>query len=163
MAFNEPHYCKWCGEWKPLAHQCLFYESDLPGKNIQPKPWKPFAPPSPTISSGIFPTKPPVLDEKKLELVLKKDEEAPLSDEIRKKCDEICELLLEKNRKYGNSATKPVRVFSKAATDEQLRVRLDDKLSRIVSGQPDDEEEVLLDFIGYMILLLIQMEEKTDE
>ena len=32
-------------------------------------------------------------------------------------------------------------------------VRLDDKLSRLQSGQCDDDEDVILDIIGYLILL----------
>ena len=46
-------------------------------------------------------------------------------------CDEIKEMLLAKNRRYGNSALEPVRIFSKASAYEQILVRLDDKLSQI--------------------------------
>jgi len=67
-------------------------------------------------------------------------------------CDEIKEILLDKNRKYGDSAIHPMRIFSKSPVNEQLNVRLDDKLSRIISGQDDDEEDVELDLIGYLIL-----------
>ena len=35
--------------------------------------------------------------------------------EIRKVCDDIAELLITKNRKYGNSALCPTRIFSKAS------------------------------------------------
>ena len=37
-------------------------------------------------------------------------------------CDDIKELLINKNRKYGNSALKPCRVFSKSSAVEQLLV-----------------------------------------
>lgn len=67
-------------------------------------------------------------------------------------CDEIKDLLISKNRKYGNSALEPVRVFSKCSTIEQLNVRLDDKLSRILSSQEDEDEDVELDLVGYLIL-----------
>jgi hypothetical protein len=79
--------------------------------------------------------------------------------------DEIEEFLLEKNRKYGNSALEPVRVMSKAATDEQIRVRIDDKLSRLQSGQLDDDEDVILDLIGYFILLIVhkRIEEEKEK
>lgn len=63
--------------------------------------------------------------------------------------------LLEKNRKYGNSALEPARVFSKAGPIEQLLVRIDDKISRIQSGQADDNEDAVRDLIGYLVLLRI--------
>ena len=75
--------------------------------------------------------------------------------EIAAFCDEVKELLLEKNRKYGDSALNPVRIFSKASTVEQLYVRLDDKLSRIRNMQADDDEDVILDAIGYLVLLKV--------
>lgn len=61
-------------------------------------------------------------------------------------------MLLEKNRKYGNSALEPMRVFSKASPLEQIAVRMDDKLSRIKSAQGDDLEDAKLDLVGYLIL-----------
>ena len=67
-------------------------------------------------------------------------------------CEEVKELLLSKNRKYGNSALEPVRIFSKASASEAILVRMDDKLSRIVSGQADDNEDAFLDLLGYLIL-----------
>jgi hypothetical protein len=79
----------------------------------------------------------------------------PLSqtqDMIREECNGVRELLLEKNRKYGDSAINPVRIFSKADPVEQINVRIDDKLSRIKSAQDDDTEDPELDLIGYLIL-----------
>lgn len=67
-------------------------------------------------------------------------------------CDEIRDTLLDKNRKYGNSALEPLRIFSRASAIEQLNVRADDKLSRIASAQDDDTEDPELDLIGYLIL-----------
>ena len=81
---------------------------------------------------------------------------------IIKKCDEIKELLLEKNRKYGNSALEPIRIFSKADSIEQIKVRIDDKLNRLLSGQMDEDEDVCLDLIGYLILLMIAKESKVN-
>lgn len=67
-------------------------------------------------------------------------------------CDDLKAMLLEKNRQYGNSALEPVRIFSKASPVEQLGVRMDDKLSRIRSGQPDDTEDARWDLAGYLVL-----------
>ena len=73
--------------------------------------------------------------------------------EILNQVKEIGTFLIEKNRKYGNSAIQPTRIFSKASDEEQIMVRLDDKLSRLQSGQCDDDEDVILDIIGYLIIL----------
>ena len=72
--------------------------------------------------------------------------------EIVEECNAIAEMLCEKNRKYGDSALNPVRVFSRCDALEQINVRLDDKLSRLRSGQGDDTEDAELDLIGYLIL-----------
>ena len=68
--------------------------------------------------------------------------------------DEVGRMLVAKNQAYGNSALNPVRVFSKADAAEQLRVRIDDKLSRLARGKSAGEDTVL-DLIGYLILLRI--------
>lgn len=70
-------------------------------------------------------------------------------------CDSIKEMLLNKNRKYGNSALAPVRVFSRSDSVEQIKVRIDDKLSRYSNMQNDEDEDVIDDLIGYLILLKI--------
>lgn len=67
-------------------------------------------------------------------------------------------MLIEKNRKYGDSALNPARIFSKASNIEQLKVRLDDKLNRIKNAQDDEDEDVIADLIGYLVLLTIARE-----
>jgi len=64
----------------------------------------------------------------------------------------VKEMLISKNRKYGNSALEPIRVFSKASNIEQINVRIDDKLSRLVSSQSDEDEDVDFDLIGYLLI-----------
>jgi len=73
---------------------------------------------------------------------------------IRAECDFIANMLAEKNRNYGDSALNPVRIMSQADPVEQIRVRIDDKLSRIKRGK-SASEDVVLDLIGYLILLRI--------
>jgi len=75
--------------------------------------------------------------------------------EIQYACEEIEKMLIEKNRKYGNSALDPARIFSKANPEEQLKVRIDDKISRMQQGETDDDEDVVDDLIGYLILLKV--------
>ena len=80
-------------------------------------------------------------------------------------CDDINELLINKNRKYGNSALKPCRVFSKSSPVEQLLVRIDDKLNRIMQGAGllAEDEDVVNDLIGYLILLKIGMNDEKNK
>ena len=78
-------------------------------------------------------------------------------------CNEVKELLLEKNKKYGDSALNPSRIFSKANAVEQLLVRIDDKLSRIKSGAGllANDEDVIMDLIGYLVLLKIALKRES--
>ena len=70
--------------------------------------------------------------------------------------DEIRDLLISKNLKYGNSALEPLGVFSQLSAKEGLLVRIDDKLKRIKNGSLErDDEDVVNDLIGYLILLKI--------
>lgn len=82
-------------------------------------------------------------------------------------CEYIKDMLLEKNRKYGDSALNPVRIFSKASTLEQLKVRMDDKLSRLRNAQDDEDEDPTTDLIGYLVLykvaLMQERRRKTGE
>src|SRR5690606_25952592 len=66
--------------------------------------------------------------------------------------EEIRAMLLAKNQAYGDSALNPVRVFSQASSAEQIRVRIDDKISRLVRGQAAGEDTAA-DLLGYLILL----------
>ena len=77
---------------------------------------------------------------------------------IAQVCDDIKDLLLQKNAKYGDSALNPVRVMSQASPVEQILVRIDDKLSRIKQGNIlEDDEDVVSDLIGYFVLLKIAL------
>jgi hypothetical protein len=70
--------------------------------------------------------------------------------------DEIRDLLIAKNIKYGNSALEPLGVFSQLSAKEGLLVRIDDKLKRIKNGSLEkDDEDVVNDLIGYLVLLKI--------
>jgi hypothetical protein len=70
-------------------------------------------------------------------------------------CDNIKSMLIEKNKSYGDSALDPIRVFSKASSDEQIKIRIDDKLSRISRGSEFYGDNDLDDLIGYLILLKV--------
>jgi hypothetical protein len=69
---------------------------------------------------------------------------------------EIRDMLISKNEKYGNSALEPLGVFSQLSAKEGLLIRIDDKLKRIKNGSLDrDDEDVINDLIGYLVLLKI--------
>lgn len=80
------------------------------------------------------------------------DASGSVRQEIDTVCKELSEFLKEKNRKYGNAALEPFNVFSKSTAEEKINVRLDDKLARIKNRQNDEDEDVLWDLIGYLIL-----------
>jgi hypothetical protein len=70
-------------------------------------------------------------------------------------CDNIKNMLIDKNKSYGDSALDPIRIFSKANSDEQIKIRIDDKLSRISRGSEFYGDNDLDDLIGYLILLKV--------
>ena len=77
-------------------------------------------------------------------------------NEVYQVLSEITEMLIAKNQKYGNSAIEPLGIFSDLSPEEWLKVRIDDKLKRIKNGSLDkDDEDVINDLIGYLILLKI--------
>jgi len=76
--------------------------------------------------------------------------------EVYQVLSEITEMLIAKNQKYGNSAIEPLGIFSDLSPEEGLKVRIDDKLKRIKNGSLDkDDEDVINDLIGYLVLLKI--------
>lgn len=75
-----------------------------------------------------------------------------VKNEILTQVKLVAEMLVEKNKKYGNSAIQPKRIFSKASPVEQINVRIDDKLSRIANQQVNEDEDAEFDLIGYLIL-----------
>lgn len=88
-----------------------------------------------------------------------------VQNEIRKICDDIASLLISKNERYGNSALCPQRIFSKASPLEQINVRIDDKLSRIKNEKEDEDEDVLFDLLGYLVLkkVCLNLQKKIKE
>lgn len=74
---------------------------------------------------------------------------------IRNVCDNIKDMLIKKNESYGDSAIDPIRLFSKAENTEQIKIRIDDKLSRISRGSEFYGDNDIDDLIGYLILLKV--------
>jgi hypothetical protein len=80
----------------------------------------------------------------------------PFAIQVEEVLDSIEKMLIDKNRKYGNSALEPLGVFSQLSAKEGLLIRIDDKLKRIKNGSLEkDDEDVVNDLIGYLVLLKI--------
>lgn len=97
-----------------------------------------------------------VMEENKMAIPLTADTDS------QKRIVEITEgmkdLLLYKNKKYGDSALKPKHRFYKGDSTNSILIRLDDKIGRIESNT-DELPRVndVADLIGYLTLLLISM------
>ena len=83
-------------------------------------------------------------------------------EQVKTLANGIADMLIEKNKSYGNSALDPVRIFSKADSIEQICVRIDDKLSRIKNGCNFANEDTINDLIGYLFLLKIKLGEQNN-
>ena len=73
---------------------------------------------------------------------------------IKSICDKLADLLVYKNKKYGNSAIEPTQIFYKGDNTNSILIRLDDKLSRIKNSQELRVNDIC-DTLGYLVLLLI--------
>jgi len=70
----------------------------------------------------------------------------------------IQELLISKNKAYGDSALNPANIFATGSAVENLASRIDDKLMRIKNkGISEETEDTVSDLIGYLILLKIAL------
>lgn len=71
-------------------------------------------------------------------------------------CDEMKNVLLYKNEKYGDSALYPNNVFYKGDSTNSIKIRLDDKIGRVKNCKETRINDVA-DIIGYCLLLLVSM------
>lgn len=90
--------------------------------------------------------------------MMKPLEEGSFEQNVRRITDQIADLLISKNKAYGDSALNPIRVFSKSDRIEGLYQRIDDKLSRVSRGTEYPGDDTVKDLIGYLCLLLIARE-----
>jgi len=77
-----------------------------------------------------------------------------MNTDIEKTLKSMNELLQEKNKRYGNSAIAPLKVFSQQSAENSICIRLDDKLSRIKNGTELRKNDVA-DMMGYLTLLCV--------
>ena len=82
----------------------------------------------------------------------------PTQQKIHEIMEAMTDLLLYKNRKYGDSAINPKKIFYKGDSTNSILIRLDDKIGRVMSNTEEKPRvNDVCDIIGYCTLLLISM------
>ena len=82
-------------------------------------------------------------------------------NDIVRVCDNTKNLLIKKNKAYGDSALEPLGIFGNGDAVVSLGARMDDKLMRLKSlGMGKDSVDTLYDLHGYITLLIIAIERK---
>ena len=64
----------------------------------------------------------------------------------------VSEVLIEKNRKYGNAALEPIGLFYKGDSVTSIAIRIDDKISRVRNAEELRKND-MFDLLGYGLLL----------
>lgn len=64
----------------------------------------------------------------------------------------VSEVLIEKNRKYGNAALEPIGLFYKGDSVASIAIRIDDKISRVRNAEELRKND-MFDLLGYGLLL----------
>jgi hypothetical protein len=75
---------------------------------------------------------------------------------IKELTDNLCSFLIEKNKRYGDSALSQINIFCKKDLDisDFICIRLNDKISRVSVSKTLRKNDIV-DLIGYLILLSI--------
>ena len=81
--------------------------------------------------------------------------EQEFEKQVKYICNTVAKMLIEKNKSYGNSALEPINCFYKGDAGTSIRVRIDDKLSRIMRGSEFQGDDTIWDLLGYLVLLII--------
>lgn len=85
-------------------------------------------------------------------------EDTPTQQKIKDILSGMTDLLLYKNRKYGDSAIHPKKIFYKGGSTNSILIRLDDKIGRVMSNTEEKPRvNDVADIIGYCTLLLVSM------
>lgn len=140
--------------------------SDIPAPGWHPDGWTPPAATAPLTDNDTPAENHPDEDESATSVAgegyVVTDEERLSVENVRglivQECRAVERMLLDKNEKYGNSFAHPMRIFAREVSAEaQVRVRIDDKLSRIANGYGEEvDEDTVEDLIGYLLLHRVQ-------
>lgn len=76
------------------------------------------------------------------------------NDQLSCMLTNLGDMISEKNKRYGDAALTPINIFSSLKSDEQIRIRIDDKISRIRNSDELRKNDVI-DLTGYLVLLCI--------
>jgi len=97
-------------------------------------------------------------------MAIRKNYNKGMEDQIKKTIKEVQDLLIYKNKSYGNSATNPAKIFSKGSAVESICARIDDKLMRVANkGLCKNTLDTVDDLIGYLVLLKIAIHKQDEE
>ena len=69
--------------------------------------------------------------------------------------DSMKEVVIEENRRYGDSALSPKQVFSKLDSEEGIKIRIDDKISRIMNNNGEIRKNDVADLMGCLALFSV--------
>jgi len=105
------------------------------------------------------------LPDNSLSLFAKKEkkEDCNVKDLINKECKRINDILLDKNKRYGNSSLEPFGLFKSVKRESKIEARIEDKLKRIQKFSSVDLKhfkdyyDAIDDLIGYLILYRIAL------
>lgn len=75
-------------------------------------------------------------------------------DKIKKVLENLNKLLQEKNKRYGDSALTPMKLFNKFDASDSILIRLDDKLNRVKNSDVLRKNDIA-DIMGYLTLLCV--------
>tara|TARA_R110002167_G_scaffold12602_8_gene53549 strand:- start:717 stop:1061 length:345 start_codon:yes stop_codon:yes gene_type:complete len=82
-----------------------------------------------------------------------------MQDKIKQKCNEVRDLLLSKNKSYGNSVFERGVVFD-VEPIYAIKARINDKLNRLRNNDRTfSSENDLQDLTGYLILLQVMIDD----
>ena len=85
-------------------------------------------------------------------------EDTPTQQKIKDILSGMTDLLLYKNKKYGDSAINPKKIFYKGDSTNSILIRLDDKIGRVMSNTEEKPRvNDVADIRGYCTLLLVSM------
>ena len=74
-------------------------------------------------------------------------------DKIENTVDSLKKLLIEKNKRYGNSALEPLEGI-KYTPEDGIKIRLTDKLKRVINSDNLRKNDIA-DIMGYLTLLCV--------
>lgn len=88
--------------------------------------------------------------------------DAPTTEDlIIEECEALKNTLLEKNRKYGDSATRRGHLFNMSPVIS-IKARIEDKLNRLKNDNRDEDEDITADILGYFVLLRIAQKQERE-